>query len=331
MKAFSLLDLAPIVEDGTARQSLLNSLDLAQHAEQQGYKRYWMAEHHNMPGIASAATSVALAYVGAGTKTIRIGAAGVMLPNHSPLIIAEQYGTLASLFPDRVDLGLGRAPGTDGQTMRALRRDIMRASNDFPQDVLELMAFFEDGNEQGIQAIPGRGLQVPIWLLGSSLFGAQLAAALGQPYIFASHFAPELLDQALQIYRETFKPSTQHSQPYAAAAINVFAADTDEEAQVLMNSLLMHVAALRRGKPGTLKPPSQSDSVVNPAELTEARYMLRESAVGSEASVRSWIKQFIERTQVDEIVIASHIYDHPSRIKSIGIAAKVLQSLTENN
>ena len=332
MKAFSLLDLAPIVEDGTIHQSFLNALDLAQHAEQQGYKRYWMAEHHNMPGIASAATSVALAYVGAGTKTIRVGAAGVMLPNHSPLIIAEQYGTLASLYPDRVDLGLGRAPGTDRKTMRALRRDIMRASNDFPQDVVELMAFFEDGNEQGVQAIPGRGLQVPIWLLGSSLFGAQLAAALGQPYIFASHFAPELLDQALQIYRESFKPSKQHSEPYAAAAINVFAADTDEEAQALMRSLLIHLAALRKGKPGTLKPPTaEFETEANPAELAEARYMLRESAVGNKASVSAWIKQFIERTQVDELVIASHIYDHQSRVKSISIAAKVLQDIVDND
>ena len=332
MKAFSLLDLAPIIENGTVRQSLLNSLDLAQHAEQNGYKRYWMAEHHNMPGIASAATSVALAYVGAGTEAIRIGAAGVMLPNHAPLIIAEQYGTLAALFPNRVDLGLGRAPGTDAKTIRALRRDVMRASNDFPQDVLELMAFFENGNEQGIQAIPGQGLQVPIWLLGSSLFGAQLAAALGQPYIFASHFAPELLDQALHIYRESFKPSKQHSKPYAAAAINVFAADNDEEAQALMYSLLMHVSALRRGKPGTLKPPTaQFKTQANPAELAEARYMLRESAVGNETSVSSWIKKFLKRTRVDELVIASHIYDHQSRVKSIGIAAKVLQDIINNN
>ena len=330
MKAFSLLDLAPIIEGGSARQALLNSRDLAQHAEQQGYKRFWMAEHHNMGGIASAATSVALGYVAAGTDTIRVGAAGVMLPNHAPLIIAEQYGTLATLFPDRVDLGLGRAPGTDGMTMRALRRDIMRASNDFPQDVLELMSFFEDGNEQGIQAIPGKGTQVPIWLLGSSLFGAQLAAALGQPYIFASHFAPELLDQALQIYRATFKPSKQHSQPYAAAAVNVFAADTDEEAETLMKSVLMHVATLRRGKPGPLKAPTAHvETDVSPNELAEARYMLRESAIGNEASVRIWLKQFLERTQVDELVLTSHVYDHKSRIKSFGIAAKVLLDIIE--
>jgi luciferase family oxidoreductase group 1 len=332
MKAFSLLDLAPIIEGGSARQALLNSRDLAQHAEQQGYKRFWMAEHHNMGGIASAATAVALGYVAAGTETIRVGAAGVMLPNHAPLIIAEQYGTLAALFPGRVDLGLGRAPGTDGKTMRALRRDIMRASNDFPQDVLELMAFFEDGNDQGIQAIPGQGLKVPIWLLGSSLFGAQLAAALGQPYIFASHFAPELLDQALHIYRETFKPSKQHSHPYAAAAVNVFAADSDEEAQTLMNSILMHVATLRRGKPGPLKAPTSNfENEVSSEELVQARYMLRESAVGNEESVRIWLKQFIEKTQVDELVLASHVYDHQSRIKSFGIAAKVLQDLVDNS
>jgi len=332
MKAFSLLDLAPIIEGGSARQALLNSRDLAQHAEQQGYKRFWMAEHHNMSGIASAATSVALGYVAAGTETIRVGAAGVMLPNHSPLIIAEQYGTLAALFPDRVDLGLGRAPGTDGKTMRALRKDLKRAGNDFPQDVLELMAYFEDGNDQGIQAIPGQGLKVPIWLLGSSLFGAQLAAALGHPYIFASHFAPELLDQALLVYRENFKPSKQHSQPYAAAAVNVFAADTDEEGQALVNSLLIHVAALRRGKPGPLKPPTAHvETEANPDELTQARYMLRESAIGNEESVHNWLKQFIERTQVDELVLASHIYDHQSRIKSFGIAANVLLGLIDNS
>jgi len=332
MQAFSLLDLAPIVEGGSARQALLNSRDLAQHAEQQGYKRFWMAEHHNMNGIASAATAVALGYVAAGTETIRIGAAGVMLPNHAPLIIAEQYGTLAALFPNRVDLGLGRAPGTDGKTMRALRRDIMRASNDFPQDVLELMAFFEDGNDQGIQAIPGQGLHVPIWLLGSSLFGAQLAAALGQPYIFASHFAPELLDQALHIYRETFTPSKQHSQPYAAAAVNVFAADSDAEGEALMHSVLMHFAALRRGKPGPLKPPTANvETELSQEELTEARHMLRESAVGNEASVRSWLSQFIKRTQVDELIVASHIYDHQSRIKSFEITARILQGIVLSN
>jgi len=331
MKLFSLLDLAPIIEGGTARQSLLNSRDLAQHAEQQGYKRFWMAEHHNMKGIASAATSVALCYVAAGTETIRVGAAGVMLPNHAPLIIAEQYGTLASLFPDRVDLGLGRAPGTDGITMRALRRDIMRAANDFPQDVLELMSFFEDGNDQGIQAIPGQGLKVPIWLLRSSLFGAQLAAALGQPYIFASHFAPDLLDQALSIYRENFKPSKQHSAPYAAAAVNVFAADTDEEAEALMNSVLLHVATLRRGNPGPLKAPTANFEIdVSPNEIAEARHMLRESAIDNAESIHIWFKNFIERTQVDELVLTSHIYDHQSRIKSFGIAAKVLKEMIKD-
>ncbi len=326
MKAFSLLDLSPIVEGGDARQSLLNSLDLAQHAEKQGYKRYWMAEHHNMPGIASAATAVALSNIGAGTSTIRIGAAGVMLPNHSPLIIAEQYGTLASLYPDRIDLGLGRAPGTDGKTMRALRRDLVRAANDFPRDVVELMAFFDNGNEQGIQAIPGRGLHVPVWLLGSSLFGAQLAAVLGQPYIFASHFAPDLLDQALQLYRENFKPSAQHAEPYAAAAINVFAAESSEEAQVLMQSVLMHISALRSGNPGTLKAPGSQE--IAETELADARHMLRDSAVGDDNAIASWIEQFIDRTRVDELVIASHIYDHHARIKSFEITSRVLKSFT---
>lgn len=332
MKAFSLLDLAPIIEGGNARQALLNARDLAQHAEQQGYKRFWMAEHHNMSGIASAATSVALGFIAAGTTSIHVGAAGVMLPNHSPLIIAEQFGTLAALYPGRVDLGLGRAPGTDGITMRALRRDIMRAANDFPEDVMELMAYFEDGNAQGIQAVPGRGLQVPIWLLGSSLFGAQLAAALGQPYIFASHFAPDLLDQALQIYRERFKPSKQHKQPYAAAAVNAFAADTDSAGEELKRSMVMQFAALRRGKPGPLKPPTAKlEPELSASELAESKMVLRESAVGTEASIRVWFEQFLARTKVDELVLTSHVYDHQARIKSFAIAAKVLQEIIRNN
>lgn len=328
MQAFSLLDLAPITEGGSARQALLNSRDLAQHAEQWGYKRFWMAEHHNMRGIASAATSVALGFIAAATSSIHVGAAGVMLPNHSPLIIAEQYGTLAALYPGRVDLGLGRAPGTDGRTMRALRRDMMRAANDFPEDVVELMAYFEDGNAQGIQAIPGRGLQVPIWILGSSLYGAQLAAALGQPYIFASHFAPDLLDHALQIYREQFRPSRQHQKPYSAAAVNVFAADTDLEGRQLMNSMIMQFAALRRGNPGPLQPPTATlDPEPDPRELAESRHVLRESAIGSADSVENWLRAFLDRTRVDELVVTSHVYDHEARKKSFRIAAGVLQKL----
>jgi luciferase family oxidoreductase group 1 len=326
LKAFSLLDLAPITEGSNARQALENSRDLAQHAERQGYKRYWMAEHHNMSGIASAATSVALGYIAAATSSIRIGAAGVMLPNHSPLVIAEQYGTLASIYPDRVDLGLGRAPGTDGPTMRALRRNIMRASENFPQDVVELMDYFENGNAQGIQAIPGKGLHVPIWLLGSSLFGAQLAAALGQPFIFASHFAPDFLDQALAIYREQFQPSKQHAQPYAAAAVNVFAADSDQDGQELMQSTLLQFACLRRGNPGPLKAPDAIlDPPVSAEELMQSQHALRESAIGTKASISEWFEQFLERTQVDELVLTSNVYDHQARIKSFGIAADALQ------
>ena len=328
MKAFSLLDLAPIVEGSDARQALLNSRNLAQHAEQQGYKRFWMAEHHNMSGIASAATAVALGYVAEGTSHIRIGAAGVMLPNHAPLVVAEQFGTLASLYPQRVDLGLGRAPGTDAQTMQALRRHLMDGPEQFPRDVQELMAYFEQGTRQGIKAIPGNGLQVPIWMLGSSLFGAQLAAALGLPYIFASHFAPDLLAEALSIYHNQFTPSPRNPAPYAAAAVNVFAADTDEQGRYLMSSMLQQFVALRRGTPGQLKPPVENTAQIgSTVELAQAMHALRESAVGSPETVHRWLEAFLQRCPVDELVLTSHVFDHQARIRSFGIAADALRVL----
>jgi len=328
MDAFSLLDLAPIVQGSNARQALLNSLDLARNAEQQGYERFWMAEHHNMAGIASAATSVALGYVAAGTSRIRVGAAGVMLPNHAPLVIAEQFGTLECLFPGRVDLGLGRAPGTDAHTMQALRRHRMGGPEQFPRDVQELIAYFEDGIPHGIRAVPGNGLHVPIWMLGSSLFGAQLAAALGLPYIFASHFAPDLLDQALSIYRNEFRPSARHPEPYAAAAVNVFAADTDEEGQYLMSSMLQQFVALRRGTPGPLRPPiGNPDATGTPAELAQARHALSESAVGAPETVHRWLAGFLQRTRVNELVLSSHVFDHQARVRSFGIAAEALRTL----
>jgi luciferase family oxidoreductase group 1 len=318
--------LAPIIEGSTARQALLNSRDLARHAEQQGYKRYWMAEHHNSSGIASAATAVALGFVAAGTSTIRVGAAGVMLPNHSPLVIAEQFGTLASLYPDRVDLGLGRAPGTDGKTMLALRRDNHAAAERFPQDVQELRNYFDQGHD-GIKAVPGHGLQVPLWILGSSLFGAQLAAYLGLPYLFASHFAPDELLPALRLYRAQFRPSSQHSQPYVGAAVNVFAADTDAEGRRLLSSMQQQFIALRKGEPGPLKPPVSNEADIGSVmELAQVNHALREAAVGSPASVKAWLQQFLLRTQVDELILTSHVYDHEARIKSFAIAADVLNA-----
>jgi luciferase family oxidoreductase group 1 len=327
MKAFSLLDLAPIVQGSNARQALLNSRDLARHAERQGYKRFWLAEHHNSTGIASAATAVALGFVAEGTSTIRIGAAGVMLPNHSPLVIAEQFGTLASLYPGRVDLGLGRAPGTDGKTMHALRRDNLNSAERFPQDVQELAAYFDEGFD-GIKAVPGHGLRVPLWILGSSLFGAQLAAYLGLPYLFASHFAPDHLHTALQVYREQYRPSPTHPEPYAGAAVNVFAADTDAEGRRLMSTMQQGFIALRKGEPGPLKPPVNTDAEIGSvAELAMANHALRESAVGAPESVRAWLAAFLQRTQVDELIVTCHAYDHDSRVKSFGIAAQALNQL----
>jgi luciferase family oxidoreductase group 1 len=327
VQAYSLLDLSPITEGGTARDALLNSRALARHAEGFGYKRFWMAEHHNSTGIASAATSVALGFVAEGTSTIDIGAAGVMLPNHSPLVIAEHYGTLASLYPGRVHLGLGRAPGTDGKTAYALRRENFRADDSFPQDVVELQAYFHEGNN-GIKAVPGHGLHVPLWILGSSLFGAQLAAQLGLPYLFASHFAPDALDQALAVYRQTYKPSAAHPKPYAGAAINVFAAETDAEGQRMLRGTMQGFIFLRRGQAGPLRPPVDDlRDIAAPQEIAMAEHVLSEAAVGSRASVQAFIERFLQRTQVDELIVTCHAYDQEARVRSFGIAAEVLGSI----
>jgi len=325
MTSLSVLDLAPIVVGGTAADAFRNTLDLARHAERWGFRRYWLAEHHNMPGVASAATAVVIGHVAAGTATIRVGAGGVMLPNHSPLVIAEQFGTLESLFPGRIDLGLGRAPGTDPNTTRALRRHGDLDAESFPDDVRELQAYFRDPEPgQLIRAVPGAGLTVPIWLLGSSLFSAQLAAALGLPFAFASHFAPDLLHPALQIYRGQFTPSTSLAEPYAMAGVSVFAADTDAEARRLFTSLQMQWINLRRGRPGPLNPPVDTlDGVWSPAERAGVEHSLRYAIVGSPEAVGRGLRAFAAETAVDEVMITAQIHDHAARLRSYEIVASV--------
>jgi luciferase family oxidoreductase group 1 len=320
MVPFSILDLAPITQGSTAGEALRRSLDLAQHAERLGYRRYWLAEHHNMPGIASAATSVAIAHVAGGTKTIRVGSGGVMLPNHAPLVIAEQFGTLESLFPGRIDLGLGRAPGTDQLTARALRRG---NSDTFPQDVMELQAYFRPtGPGQAVRAIPGEGLLVPIWLLGSSLFSAQLAAALGLPFAFASHFAPELLDDALDQYRSLFRPSQSLKRPYSMAAVAVVAADSDAKAARLFTSLQQSFVNLRSGMPGPLPPPVDSmEGSRDAMEKTGISQAFREAIVGSPATVKEGVSRFVKRTGIDELMVTASIFDHEARLRSFEIVA----------
>ncbi|WP_243367825.1 LLM class flavin-dependent oxidoreductase [Microvirga solisilvae] len=330
MPPLSILDLAHITEGSTASDALRNSLDLARHAEALGYHRFWLAEHHNMIGIASAATSVAIAHVAGGTKTIRVGAGGIMLPNHSPLVIAEQFGTLDALFPGRIDLGVGRAPGTDQRTMLALRRDPTSADT-FLQDVLELQALLgplQPG--QTIQAVPGTNSNVPIWILGSSLFGAQLAAMLGLPYAFASHFAPNALFQALQVYRERFQPSAQLDKPYAMVGVNVIAADTDEEAKRLFTSAQQAFTNMFRGTRGKLQPPIDDiETYWTPAEKAQASSMLACSFVGSAATVREGLEGFIEQTGADELIVASAIYDHAARVRSYEILADVQKAMSQ--
>jgi len=329
MPPFSVLDLAPVPLGSTPRDALRNSLDLAQHAERWGYRRYWVAEHHNMVGIASAATSVVIGYIAGGTRTIRVGAGGIMLPNHSPLVIAEQFGTLASLYPGRIDLGLGRAPGTDQRTLMALRRS-PESSNNFPQDVLELQALLGPLRPgQTIQAVPGTGTNVPLWILGSSLFGAQLAAMLGLPYAFASHFAPDALMQALQVYRANFKPSEQADKPYAMIGVNVIAADTNAEAQRLFTSPQQQFTNLFRGTRGQLQPPIDDiESYWSPAEKVQASNMLRCSVVGSRQTIRDGLARLIEQTGADELMVASAIYDHGARLRSYEILAEAWKELT---
>jgi luciferase family oxidoreductase group 1 len=331
MISFSVLDLAPVAEGKTAADALHNSLDLAQHAEHWGYKRYWLAEHHNMPGIASAATAVVIGYVANGTNTIRVGSGGIMLPNHSPLVIAEQFCTLAALYPGRIDLGLGRAPGTDMVTTRALRRDPIASTDSFPRDVQELLTYTEPSvNGQGINAIPGGGNGVPIWLLGSSLFSAQLAAHLGLPFAFASHFAPDHLMQALAVYRERFKPSPHLDQPLTMVAANVFAADTDREAQRLFTSAQQSFVNLRRGVPSQVPPPIDDlTTYASPSEIAQVNHVLSCSAVGSADSVAAALRAFINDTQADEIMLAGHFYDHQARLRSFEIAAQILSGPPE--
>ncbi len=328
MIPFSILDLAPIAAGSTAAQALANSLDLAQHAEKLGYNRYWLAEHHNMTGIASAATSVVIGHIAGGTKTIRVGSGGIMLPNHSPLVIAEQFGTLETLYPGRIDLGVGRAPGSDQVTARALRRDMTNADT-FPQDVLELQHYFKPAEPgQSVKAMPGAGLNVPVWILGSSLFGAQLAAMLGLPFAFASHFAPDNLMNALQIYRSRFTPSETLEKPYVMVAVNVFAADTDREAQRLFTSVQQQFINIRRGVSSQLAPPVDDiDALCHPAEKTGVDHALRYSIVGSPDTVQRGLTRFIAQTQADELITTGMMYDHQARLHSLELTAQVRERL----
>lgn len=324
----SVLDLAPVVEGNTPREALLNARSLAQHAEKLGYERFWMAEHHNMIGIASAATSVALGFVAEGTSTIRIGSGGIMLPNHSPMVIAEQFGTLESLYPGRIDLGLGRAPGTDQRTLRALRRG-PDSADQFPRDVQELQAFLADVQPgQAIQAVPGGGLKIPIWILGSSTFGAQLAGLLGLPYAFASHFAPDMLMQALAAYRQRFQPSEQLAAPYSMACVNVICADTDAEARHLFTSLQQAFANMMRNARGKMQPPIDDiETYWSGAEKAQAQHMLTYSFVGSPQTVKRELAEFIRVTGIDELMVTGSIYDHEARLKSFELLAGIADDL----
>jgi luciferase family oxidoreductase group 1 len=327
--AFSVLDLSPIIQGKTAADALERSRELAQHAERLGFRRFWLAEHHNMPGIASAATAVVIGHIAAGTKTIRVGSGGIMLPNHAPLVIAEQFGTLESLFPGRIDLGLGRAPGSDQKTARALRRGRLDSADTFPQDVGELIAYFSPSVPgQAVQAVPGAGLSIPVWLLGSSLFSAQLAAMLGLPFAFASHFAPDLLQEALALYRGGYRPSPAHPRPYAMACVAVFAAATDEAAARLFSSLQQSFLNLRRGQPAPLPPPVEDiHAMGTPAELAGVASAFREAVVGSPATVRRGLASFIRRTAVDEVMVTAAIHDQTARLRSLELVAEAGRAL----
>ena len=329
MTALSILDLAPVPEGSDVSRALANTIDLARHAERLGYRRYWLAEHHNMAGVASAATSVVIGAVAAATKTIRVGAGGIMLPNHAPLVIAEQFGTLAALYPGRIDLGLGRAPGSDMATARAMRRNLAGDADSFPQDVVELMQWFEPAAEgQRLRANPGEGQDVPIWILGSSTFGAQLAAHLGLPYAFASHFAPTEMMSAIRIYRETFRPSARLDRPYVMLGFNVFAAETDHEAQLLFTSVQQAFVNLRSGRPGKLPPPLEGYAGrLDPAARSMIDQALACSAVGDAATVRDQVRAFVERTGADELMITSQIWDHAARVRSLEILAETRAEL----
>jgi luciferase family oxidoreductase group 1 len=324
MVPLSVLDLSPIRKGGNAAESFRNTRDLAQHAEAWGYHRYWLAEHHNMTGIASAATAIVISDVAAHTSRIRVGAGGVMLPNHAPLVIAEQFGTLESLYPGRIDLGLGRAPGSDQRTARALRRNLGESAESFPQDVVELQSYFRAAEPgQAVQAVPGAGLAIPIWLLGSSLFSAQLAAALGLPFAFASHFAPGYMTAAIEIYRSRFQPSAQLDRPYVMIGVNVFAADTDDEGRRLFTSLQQQFLNLIRGTPGPLNPPADSmDRLWSPPEKAHIDQSLAISVVGAPDTVQKGLRSLIEQTGADELMVTAQIFDHSARLRSFEIVAQ---------
>jgi luciferase family oxidoreductase group 1 len=328
---FSVLDLAPVKEGSTIRESFSVTLSLARHAEALGYRRFWLAEHHNIAGIASAATAVLISFVAGGTKKIRVGAGGVMLPNHAPLVIAEQFGTLETLYPGRIDLGIGRAPGTDQLTMRALRRTLSNVDEDFPRDVAELLSYFLPARDgRAVRAVPGEGLMVPVWLLGSSLYSAQLAALMGLPFAFASHSAPDYLLQALKIYRSEFRPSESLSAPYAMACLNVFAADTDEEARRLFTSVQQAFIKLRRNNPGLLQPPVETmEGLWMAFEKAGLEHALRYSVVGASETVRRGLVSFIELTKADEIMVTSQIFDPIARLRSFEILAGIRDTLPE--
>lgn len=328
MIPFSILDLSPIAAGSQPADSLRNTLDLARHGERWGYRRFWLAEHHGMPGIASAATAVVMAHVAAGTSTIRVGAGGIMLPNHAPLVIAEQFGTLEALHPGRIDLGLGRAPGSDQSTARALRRTLTSDAEQFPQDVLELQDYLSDQPRQRVLAVPGRGAKVPLWILGSSTFGAQLAAQLGLPFAFASHFAPQMMQQALALYRANFQPSAQLERPYVMLGFNVFAADTDAQAQLRATSMQQAFVALRSGRPTQLPPPLPGYlEQVGAQERAMLDVVLSCSAIGAPDTVAAQLQAFIARTGADELMITSQIFDHAQRLRSYEITAEVRAGL----
>ncbi|RYJ01112.1 MAG: LLM class flavin-dependent oxidoreductase [Acetobacteraceae bacterium] len=329
MIPLSILDLSPIPEGSDAGQALRNSADLARHAEALGYRRYWMAEHHNMPGIASAATAVALAHVAAGTSTIRLGAGGIMLPNHAPLMVAEQFGTLAALHPGRIDLGLGRAPGSDQVAARAMRRNLAGDVDDFPRDVMELMRYFEAAQPgQQLQAVPGAGLEVPVWILGSSTYGAQLAAALGLPYAFASHFAPQQMMEAIEIYRAGFRPSAKLAAPHVMLGVNIVAADSDAEARRLFSSHQQSFLNLRRGRPGKLpRPVDDMEARMDPHGRAMLEHSLACSVVGGPETVRQGLAEFIRTTGADELMVTGQIHDHAARKRSYEILAGLHDSM----
>ncbi len=330
--AFSVLDLCPITAGSDAARALHNTLDLARHAEKWGYRRYWLAEHHGMPGIASAATSVVIGQVAAGTSRIRVGAGGIMLPNHAPLVIAEQFGTLAALFPGRIDLGLGRAPGSDQLTARALRRTLQSNPDDFPRDVLELMDYLGPVRpDRGILAVPGTGSNVPIWILGSSLFGAQVAAALGLPFAFASHFAPAMMLQAIEIYRARFRPSAQQDRPYVMLGFNIFAADSDAEGRYLASSMQQAFVNLRSGRPTQLPPPIEDfPATLAPAARDLLNDSLSCSAIGSAETVRQGLRGFIARTHPQELMLTSQIFEHAARLRCFEIVAALRETLSSS-